>query len=46
LIANAKTAVEYADLKMELAIKYKNDREKYTEGKTAFVKQVIKLARS
>ncbi|MCX6302780.1 MAG: GrpB family protein [Bacteroidia bacterium] len=46
LIANAKTAIEYAALKMKLAIKYENDREKYTEGKTAFVKQVIKLARS
>ena len=46
LIANNKTAVEYSALKMKLSFKYKNDREKYTEAKTAFVKQVIKLARS
>lgn len=46
LITNNKTAVEYSILKMKLAIKYKHDREKYTDGKTVFIKQVIKRARS
>lgn len=46
LISNPQLAEEYADLKKELADKFKNDREKYTESKTAFIKRIIKLART
>ena len=38
---NPKLAQEYADLKKKLAIKFKNDREGYTEAKTEFVKKAL-----
>ena len=41
LINNPEIAKEYSDLKLELAKKYKNNREAYTEGKTDFIKKVI-----
>lgn len=34
-------AAEYAELKGNLAAKYENDREAYTDGKTEFVNRVI-----
>ncbi len=46
LIAHLETAHEYETLKYELAKKYKYNREKYTEGKSDFVKQITKLAKT
>jgi GrpB-like predicted nucleotidyltransferase (UPF0157 family) len=45
LKSNPETALDYADLKRALANKYKNDREKYTEYKTDFIKRIVQLAR-
>jgi GrpB-like predicted nucleotidyltransferase (UPF0157 family) len=45
LISDPETALEYAHLKRELADKYVNDREKYTENKTDFVRRIVHLAR-
>jgi len=45
LKSNPETALDYADLKRALANKYKNDREKYTEYKTVFIKRIVQLAR-
>jgi GrpB-like predicted nucleotidyltransferase (UPF0157 family) len=45
LISNPETALEYVNLKMELAHKYENDREKYTENKSDFIKRVVQQAR-
>jgi GrpB-like predicted nucleotidyltransferase (UPF0157 family) len=38
-------ASEYADLKVELKERFRNDREAYTEGKTEFVERIVELAR-
>jgi len=38
-------AMEYEALKLELAAKYATQREAYTEGKTAFVTDVVRNAR-
>jgi GrpB-like predicted nucleotidyltransferase (UPF0157 family) len=40
LRADAALAARYAALKTELAARYPNDREAYTEGKAAFVRAV------
>jgi GrpB-like predicted nucleotidyltransferase (UPF0157 family) len=40
-----KTAREYESLKKELAVQFKNNREDYTDGKTAFVARISQLAR-
>jgi GrpB-like predicted nucleotidyltransferase (UPF0157 family) len=45
LISNPDAALNYAALKRVLADKYVNDREKYTENKTDFIKRVLRLAR-
>jgi GrpB-like predicted nucleotidyltransferase (UPF0157 family) len=45
LISNPAAALDYADLKRVLADKYVNDREKYTENKTDFIKRIVRLAR-
>ncbi len=45
LINHPETAKEYADLKLKLAALYSNDREKYTEAKTEFIKEIIVAAR-
>jgi len=37
-------ATQYADLKIELAHKYKNDREAYTQKKWPFIKKVLELS--
>lgn len=44
LITYPEKAKEYEDLKVELARKFANDREAYTEGKTNFVKAVTEQA--
>jgi len=41
---NAGVAAKYQKLKMRLAREYKNNREAYTEGKAAFIENVLKLA--
>lgn len=38
-------AKEYEDLKIKLAKKHKNDREKYTEAKTSFIEKINELAK-
>ena len=43
---NHKKAKEYESLKKTLAIKYKNDRKKYTESKNEFIKSIIEEANS
>lgn len=43
LIKNKKLLKEYEDLKIELSDKYQNDREKYTDLKTEFIKLVLNL---
>ncbi|MCG8334736.1 MAG: GrpB family protein [Proteobacteria bacterium] len=43
---NPSVANEYATLKQELAVKYKNDREAYTQAKTDFIKNATKLAKN
>lgn len=42
---NRKTAKEYEALKLELAIKFRNDRDAYTNAKTDFIEKINKLAR-
>jgi GrpB-like predicted nucleotidyltransferase (UPF0157 family) len=37
-------AGEYARLKRELAARHRNDREAYTDGKTAFVQRILAIA--
>jgi GrpB-like predicted nucleotidyltransferase (UPF0157 family) len=45
LLKNQKALDEYAGLKRELAERYKNDREKYTDSKTEFIKKATRIAR-
>jgi GrpB-like predicted nucleotidyltransferase (UPF0157 family) len=45
LIQNPKTAQEYGELKLRLSTDYINDREKYTNSKTAFITQITLTAR-
>ncbi|HEY3375971.1 MAG TPA: GrpB family protein [Armatimonadota bacterium] len=40
LIAHPEVAVQYAALKRELAVTYREDREGYTQAKTAFVQEM------
>ena len=42
LIENPKIAKQYEGLKLKLEVKYKYDREGYTDGKTKFIKDIIK----
>jgi len=44
LRAHPDTAARYAALKGELATRYREDREGYTEAKTAFVREVTAKA--
>jgi GrpB-like predicted nucleotidyltransferase (UPF0157 family) len=39
-----QAAKEYENLKMELAQKYKDNREAYTEGKAVFIENILVLA--
>jgi GrpB-like predicted nucleotidyltransferase (UPF0157 family) len=43
---NTVSAREYESLKKELARKYRNHREKYTEGKTSFVEKTTAAAKA
>lgn len=45
LIAHSEAAKEYELLKQSLLPKYKNDRDGYTEAKTAFVRAIVGLAK-
>lgn len=44
LIAHPEVAKEYEKLKLSLLPKYRNDRDGYTEAKTAFVMNVVDIA--
>ena len=46
LRADPALANEYAELKRELAERYRDDRDTYTEGKTPFVTRVLMNART
>ena len=46
LINNRNVTADYARLKMKLATEFKNDREKYTDSKTDFIKLTTQLARN
>jgi len=46
LISHPAIAKEYEKLKLELALKYKNDREAYTEGKAEFVTRITEIAKN
>ncbi|WP_342554855.1 GrpB family protein [Paenibacillus sp. FSL R7-0652] len=41
LIRNPGYAVEYGNLKKELAVKYRGNRQSYTDGKSEFVNRVL-----
>lgn len=41
---NPEVARQYADLKRRLAVQYSNDREMYTDSKTEFISNIIRLA--
>ena len=45
LLKNQTVTEDYARLKRRLAIEFKNDREKYTESKTTFIKNITLIAR-
>ena|SRR5690554_4485497 len=45
LIKNKEIAKEYESLKLELAEKYRNDREAYTDSKTEWIEKINKLTR-
>ena len=42
---NSEARMKYSELKEELALKYKNDREKYTSSKSEFIQEIIKKAK-
>ena len=46
LRADSALAQEYAELKRDLAARYRDDRDSYTEGKTPFVTRVLMDART
>jgi GrpB-like predicted nucleotidyltransferase (UPF0157 family) len=45
LIRHREIAEKYETLKLELADKFRNDREAYTNGKSDFVEKIIELTR-
>lgn len=45
LINHKEIAKKYESLKLELADRYKNDREAYTDSKTDFIEKINKLTR-
>jgi GrpB-like predicted nucleotidyltransferase (UPF0157 family) len=45
LVNNLAVKAEYARLKRRLSEDFRNDREKYTENKTTFIKNVTRTAR-
>ena len=44
LRTHRETALEYVRLKRELALKYKKDREAFTDGKGAFINEITAVA--
>ena len=46
LIEHPETAREYAQLKYELASRFRDDREAYTDAKTGFISAVVERARA
>lgn len=46
LNSNPAVAQEYEELKLSLLPKYQNDRDGYTEAKSAFIKNVIRKAKT
>ena len=46
LITHPKTAKKYEKLKLQLAKKHKNNRENYTNAKTEFIKEVMKMKKN
>ena len=46
LRAHPETAREYARLKHDLASRFRDDREAYTEAKTGFVSTVLERAKA
>jgi GrpB-like predicted nucleotidyltransferase (UPF0157 family) len=46
LIKNQSVTADYAKLKRKLADEFKNDREKYTDSKTTFVKNTTLIAKN
>jgi GrpB-like predicted nucleotidyltransferase (UPF0157 family) len=46
LIRHPETATQYEQLKQELAVKHRTDREKYTDGKAEFIQKIIAMARA
>jgi len=45
LVRNPDVVQLYVGLKKRLSVSYKNDREKYTDAKTDFIKDIIQRAR-
>ncbi len=45
LRANPAIAAQYAELKKELAVRFRNDREAYTDAKSEFINSVVQNAR-
>lgn len=45
LRANPAVALQYAELKKELAVRFRNDRKAYTDGKSEFINSVVQKAR-
>jgi len=45
ILSNPDIARIYNDLKISLQVKYPNDREKYTEGKSSFIVETIREAK-
>ncbi len=45
LKVNPEKAFEYAELKLRLAAEFRHNREKYTDAKTDFIKQIVGIAR-
>ena len=45
LISHPKETHEYETLKFELAQRFRNDREAYTNGKSEFVKRITEIAK-
>ncbi len=46
LRSHPRAATEYAALKYNLAEKYREDREAYTDGKSAFIQNILRLAQN
>ncbi|MFO8544947.1 GrpB family protein [Legionella pneumophila serogroup 1] len=46
LLSHSEAAEKYQQLKIKLARKYKYDREQYTDAKSEFINQILKLAQN